>query len=133
MAVFRRGRLGGTAGWQSRAAGISLVEVCLGVGVVGVVTAVALTSFDGLVASGSESADEVAIEVLLRDAQQRAVAEGRAMCVDVDRESRTYALVKGACDSESPEVLRGPFPLASGAGGDLRDQAVDDTGRITTR
>lgn len=82
---------------MSRAAGLSLIEVCGVTVVVGVVTAVALTAVPGWLDGARRDAATSSVSVVLKDAQRRAVTEGRAMCVDVNPPAQTWAVTSGRC------------------------------------
>ncbi len=80
------------------AAGVSLVEVCGATAVVGAVTAIALTMVPSWLDDARQDAATTSLTSVLKVAQQRAVGEGRAMCVELDLPAQTWSVKRGQCD-----------------------------------
>lgn len=87
-----------------RAAGFSLVEICGATAVLGVVTAVALSMVPSWLDGARQTATTTSLVSTLRDTQQRAVTDGRSMCVDLDLSARTWSVVRGSCEPDRDGV-----------------------------
>lgn len=83
-----------------RSVGFSLVEICGVTAVVGVVTAAALTLVPSWLDNAHQTASTTSLVALLRDTQQRAVADGRTMCVDLDLAARAWSVRRGVCAAD---------------------------------
>src|SRR5689334_10662302 len=88
-------------------AGVTLVET--------LVTITMLLTLLGIVVGGwstyarGREADGTAkeIQAALRQAQQRAVTEGRSICVLFSEAQNTWAVYRGACDSTAKTIVGG--------------------------
>jgi type II secretory pathway pseudopilin PulG len=89
--------------------GLTLVEVCWVTLLVGIVAATSVTKLQGWTDAHDHSGTAAQIEGLLREAQQKAVTEGRPMCVDFDVVAQAYSLYRGSCDDAEKVVLQGPI------------------------
>lgn len=70
-----------------------MVDVCVVAGTLGVLTAAVLAAVPRWTGSAEQIAGTAALELVLRDAQQRALSEGRPLCVD----AVTWAVEPGEC------------------------------------
>lgn len=118
-----------------RAAGLSLVEVCGATVVVGLVTAVALSTVPRWLDSAEQSATTTSLTSVLQDTQRRAVGEGKAMCVAVDQPAQTWTVVTGRCRPPRDGVTffgdGTATPRTVQLGADMI--AVDSSGHVTRR
>lgn len=89
--------------------GFTLVEVCWVTVIAGIVATTAVTRLQGWTDAHDHSGTAAQIQGLLREAQQKAVTEGRPMCVDFDIPAQAYSLYRGTCDDPAKVVLQGPI------------------------
>ena len=90
--------------------GFTLVELCWTMAIFGVLAAISVGGFRGWTQAREHSGTAVAVQSLLREAQQRAVTEGRAMCVNFDVGTQTYEMYRGACNDPAPILLESRRP-----------------------
>lgn len=106
----------GTAGRRG-AAGIGLVDVCVAVATVGVLTVAVAAALPRWMEGAHQSAEVTSLQRLLRDTQHEAIVEGRPRCV----EARTLIVRRGACGPQREGVTffadgsatPGTFPVGS--------------------
>ncbi|HEY9562259.1 MAG TPA: GspH/FimT family pseudopilin [Nocardioides sp.] len=94
-------------------AGFTLVEVLITMVLMGVMMAVAVAGWNSWASAREQSGTAQEITSYLRQAQQRAVTEGRAMCVDFDLAKSEWSLYRGRCDGTDRTLLEGPIPTDS--------------------
>ncbi len=85
---------------SASAVGIGLVDVCMAVATVGVLTGAVLAAVPRWTGGADEVADRTGLELLLRDVQQQAVGDGRTLCV----EAATRAVLPGECAADRAGV-----------------------------
>jgi prepilin-type N-terminal cleavage/methylation domain-containing protein len=95
-------------------AGFTLLEMLTALTVFGIAAAVAVTGLRAWASALDERGGAQAIVADLRRAQQEAVTEGRAFCVDFDVPAGAYTVYRGACDDASRARLRGPISPPAG-------------------
>lgn len=91
------------------ALGLTLVELCWTMAIFGVLAAIAVTPMHSWMGGTQQTATTSALEALLRETQQRAVTEGRALCVDFDLDTQTWQVLRGACGTVGQVALQGPI------------------------
>ena len=89
--------------------GFTLFEVMCAVLIFGILSAAAVTSLRGWSEAHDQSGTAAEIQAVMRETQQRAVTEGRNMCVDFSVGAQTYSVYRGACDSAARVILQGPI------------------------
>lgn len=82
------------------AAGIGLVDVCVAVATVGVLTVGVVAAVPRWADGASQRAEVQSLQRLLREAQQEAIGEGRPRCV----ETATLIVRRGACGPDREGV-----------------------------
>jgi type II secretion system protein H len=97
---------------QGRDSGFTLIEVLVTISLLSVMMAIAVTGWSSWTKSSEHSGTASEVESTLRQTQQRAVTEGRAMCVKFDVGADTYAVYTGACGAANVQVL-GPLTTAA--------------------
>lgn len=93
-------------------AGFTLVEVMWAIAIFGVLAAISVGGLRGWTQAREHSGTASAVQSLLREAQQRAVTEGRATCVSFDVGTQAYAMYRGACDDPTRVLLQTRHPDA---------------------
>lgn len=109
-------------------AGFTLVEMCWAMAIFFILAAIAVGPMTRWVAGERQGSTSSALTALLRETQQRAVTEGRAMCVDFDITAQTYAVLRGTCGTVGAVTLQGPIRPDTGV---RVDSAVFSTGGST--
>jgi type II secretion system protein H len=96
---------------HDRDSGFTLVEVMVAIALMGTMMAIAVGGFTSWDKARSHSGAASEMQTVLRQVQQRAVTEGRAMCVWFDVAASSYTVYRGACDASTKEKLVGPYEL----------------------
>ncbi|WP_019874593.1 hypothetical protein [Sporichthya polymorpha] len=78
---------------------MNLVGICVAAATVGVLTAVVASAAPRWTSDAQDRAEQAERQLVLRDAQQRAVGEDRPMCVE--RESGRWTVRPAECDVDS--------------------------------
>jgi prepilin-type N-terminal cleavage/methylation domain-containing protein len=90
--------------------GFTLVEICWAMAIFGILAAVSVGGLRGWTQAREHSGTAVAVQSLLREAQQRAVTEGRAICVNFDVAAQVYDMYRGSCDDPTRVLLQSRRP-----------------------
>lgn len=98
---------------QDRDGGFTLVEVMVAIVLLGIMMAIAVGGFSSWAKASAHSGTAREVQTVMRQAQQRAVTEGLAMCVWFDVAANTYTVYRGACDSPAKQHLTGPHQTES--------------------
>jgi prepilin-type N-terminal cleavage/methylation domain-containing protein len=96
------------------APGFTLIELCAAMSIFGILAAISVNSLHGWMAASRQTATTSSLEALLRETQQRAVTEGRTLCVDFDLGTQTWAVLRGTCGTSGQVSLQGPLRPESG-------------------
>jgi prepilin-type N-terminal cleavage/methylation domain-containing protein len=94
-----------------RDSGFTLIEVLTTVVLMGVVMSFAVLGFSRYSAAYEQKGTARSLQSALRQVQQRAVTEGRAMCVEFA--STTYTVWRTACDPSTGRKVEGPTATES--------------------
>lgn len=94
------------------AGGFTLIEVCWTMAIFAVLATISVGGLRGWSQAHEHSGTAAAVQSLLREAQQRAVTEGRATCVNFDVGAQAYAMYRGACDDPTRVALQTRHPDA---------------------
>lgn len=95
--------------------GFTLIEVVVTTALLGIMMAIAVSGWGSWARANEQSGTARQIQSVLRQAQQRAVTEGRAMCVRFDTASDEYTVFRGTCDAADKVVVEGPMDTSSPA------------------
>lgn len=96
-----------------RDSGFTLIEVLVTISLLCIIMAFAVTSWSSWARSSAQSGTAREIQSAMRQAQQRAVTEGRATCVLFDTSASAYSTYRGACSDSAKVLLNGPVKTAS--------------------
>lgn len=84
-----------------------MVEIIVTIAVAGVLMAVAVTGWQGWAAARAQSGLVSEIQLVMRQAQQRAVTTGTSTCVLFDDGADSWQVLRGACGSPAEELDAG--------------------------
>src|SRR4051794_34927559 len=93
----------------SRGSGFTLIEVLVTIALLGVIMAFAVAGYSSWARASEQSGTARELQSFLRQTQQRAVTEGRSMCVSFSTTNSQYTLYRGACDDPTKVTVGGPF------------------------
>lgn len=96
-----------------RDAGFTLVEVLVAIALMGLMAAIAVSGWNTWATARQHSGTAQEITSYLRQAQQRAVTEGRSMCVLFDLPRGEWSVFRGTCDAADKVRIQGPVATAS--------------------
>lgn len=107
--------------------GFTMIELLVTISLMGTMMAIAVGGYSSWAKASGQSGAAQELQSIMRQTQQRAVTEGRAMCVLFDLPATEYTVYRGACDvatkmrilgpmqSDSPDVRFASPPAAEGA------------------
>lgn len=96
-----------------RDSGFTLIEVMTTLALLGILAAISVSGWSSWAKASAHSGAAREIQSAMRQAQQRAVTEGRAMCVWFDDAADTYTIYRGRCTDASKVKISGPVKTAS--------------------
>ncbi|WP_019874594.1 GspH/FimT family pseudopilin [Sporichthya polymorpha] len=96
------------------AAGFTLVELCSSLMIFGILSAIGVTTLHSWTAGSRHTATTSALEALLRQTQQRAVTEGRTLCIDFDLAAQSWSVLRGSCTGTGQVLIDGPIRVEDG-------------------
>ncbi len=85
-------------------AGYTMIEMIVTIVLAGTLMAIAVTGWQGWSRASGHDGLVSEIQLVLRQAQQRAVTTGTSTCVDFDDATDSWQVLRGACGSTSPTV-----------------------------
>ncbi|MBM7507568.1 prepilin-type N-terminal cleavage/methylation domain-containing protein [Nocardioides salarius] len=105
--------------------GVTMVELVVVIAMMGALMAFAVVGWSAWARASAQDGAASTLEGTLRQAQQQAVSDGWATCVQFDAAADTWTTYEGACGSGGA-VLTGPVGLGDGRL-DLVDVAFSPT------
>ena len=105
--------------------GFTLIEVLVTVSLMGLLMGFAVSGWSSWAQASEHSGTARELQSVLRQAHQRAITEGRAICVDFDVAGNRYTMFRGACDDAARVRVLGPV---TGDSADVRLAAPSFTG-----
>jgi Tfp pilus assembly protein FimT len=96
-------------------AGFTLVETLTTVAMLLVLLGLSVAGWSTYTRSREADGTAKEIQAALRQAQQRAVTEGRSICVLFDETQNSWAVYRGACDSTSKTIVGGTYKAQGSA------------------
>lgn len=94
---------------HDRDSGFTLIEVLVVLSLLGIMMAIAVSGWSSWARSSAHSGTAREMQTIMRQAHQRAVTEGRAMCVWFDTTANDYTVYRGACDVATKTRVAGPY------------------------
>lgn len=93
---------------RDRDSGFTLIEVMITIVLLGMMMAIALSGWSSWAKASAHAGTAREMQTVMRQAQQRGVTEGRAMCVWFDVAANSYTVYRGACDAPKTKIA-GPY------------------------
>src|SRR5688500_5535308 len=93
---------------QNRDSGFTMMEILVTVSLLGIMMAIAVSGWSSWAKASSHSGAARELQSVMRQAQVRAVTEGRAICVSFRVAQNDYTVYRGACGSSPTETVLGP-------------------------
>jgi type II secretion system protein H len=103
---------------RSRNAGFTMIEVMVTIVLVGIMMAIAVGGYRSWAFAHQQSGTARTLQSVLRQSQQRAVTEGRSVCVEFNTAANTYTVYRAstptlpACSDPAKVNVRGPVTTA---------------------
>lgn len=100
----------------ARDSGVTLIEVLVTIALMGAMMAIAVAGYNRWAQASQQSGTARELQTLLRSTQQRAITEGRDMCVQLADAS--YSVFRGSCSGtpiQGPIATNGSGVSLSGA------------------
>jgi type II secretion system protein H len=97
----------------SRDSGFTLIEAVVTMALLGTMMAIAVGGWSSWARAKEQSGAAYELQSLLRQAQQRAVTEGRSMCVLFEPATDQYTVYRGTCDAADKVKVQGPLTSGS--------------------
>jgi len=93
---------------RARDSGFTMIELLVTISLLGIMMAIAISGWTSWAKASSQSGRARELQSVMRQAQVRAVTEGRAICVSFRVAQNDYTLYRGACDDMAKVTLIGP-------------------------
>jgi prepilin-type N-terminal cleavage/methylation domain-containing protein len=85
-------------------AGFTMLEVMVSIGIAGTLMAIAVTGWQSWSRASAQDGFVTEIQLVLRQAQQRAVTTGTSVCVDFDASTESWTVKSGRCDGTTTTI-----------------------------
>jgi type II secretion system protein H len=100
-------------GTRRRDEGFTMIEVLVTTSLLGLMMAIAISGWSSWARSSAHSGTARELQSILRQTEERAVTEGRAMCVLFDSTANRYTVYRGVCGGSDLTRVLGPVATAS--------------------
>ena len=97
---------------ERRDNGFTMIEILVTVVLMGIMMAIAVTGFTSWARSSVQAGQARELQSVMRQAHQRAITEGRAICLFFNG-TQSYTIYRGACDSATKVRVEGPVAAKS--------------------
>lgn len=85
-------------------AGYTMIEMIVTIALAGTLMAIAVSGWQGWSRASAHDGLATELQLVMRQAQQRAVTTGTSTCVDFDDATDSWLVLVGACGTPSPTV-----------------------------
>lgn len=92
---------------HERDSGFTMIELLVTMVLLGIMMAIAVGGYTSWAKASGQSGEARELQSVMRQAQQRAITEGRAICLQFNG-TQSYSVYRGACAGTKTLVL-GPF------------------------
>lgn len=79
-------------------AGYTVLEMVVTIALAGTLMAIAVSGWQGWARAAEQDGFATELQLVLRQAQQRAVTTGSSICVDFDADADSWTVLRGRCD-----------------------------------
>ena len=93
----------------ARESGFTLIEVLVVISLLGTMMTIAVSGWSSWAKASAHTGTAREMQTVMRQAHQRAVTEGRAICVWFDTTTNTYTLYRGSCEVSTKTKIAGPY------------------------
>jgi prepilin-type N-terminal cleavage/methylation domain-containing protein len=93
---------------EDRDSGFTMIELLVTISLLGIMMIIAVSGWTAWAKASRQSGTARELQSVMRQAQVRAVTEGRAICVDFRVIQNDYTLYRGACDDTAKVKIIGP-------------------------
>jgi type II secretion system protein H len=93
---------------HERDSGFTMIELLVTVSLLGMMMAIAVGGYNSWAKASGQSGQARELQSVMRQAQQRAITEGRAICLQFNG-TQSYSVYRGACDSATKVQVMGPI------------------------
>jgi type II secretion system protein H len=97
---------------HERDSGFTMIELLVTISLLGIMMAIAVGGYSSWAKASGQSGQARELQSVMRQAQQRAITEGRAICLQFTG-TQSYTVYRGACDSASKVKVMGPIAADS--------------------
>lgn len=87
--------------------GFTMIELLVTISLLGIMMAIAVGGYSSWTKASGQTGQARELQSVMRQAQQRAITEGRAICLQFNG-SQSYTVYRGACDSPTRVQVMGP-------------------------
>jgi prepilin-type N-terminal cleavage/methylation domain-containing protein len=94
---------------QHRDHGFTMIELLVTISLMGVMMAITVSGYTSWSRASGQSGTAQELQSVMSQTQQRAVTEGRAMCLLFDLPANEYTVYRGACDVATKIPVLGPL------------------------
>ena len=98
---------------KSRDSGFTMIELLVTIALLGLMMAIAVSGWTSWAKASRQSGTARELLSVMRQAQVRAVTEGRPICVSFRVAQNDYTLYRGTCDDAAKVTIIGPVPSDS--------------------
>lgn len=93
---------------EERDSGYTMIELLVTIALLGLMMAIAVSGWKGWADSSRQAGRSRELQSVMRQAQERAVTEGRSICVFFRVAQNDYSVYRGACDDGTKVRVIGP-------------------------
>lgn len=97
--------------------GFTLIEALVTISLMSILMAIAISGWSSWAKASAHSGTAREIQSAMRQAQQRAVTEGRSTCVWFNDADETYTVYRGRCSASDKVIVIGPVATGDAAVG----------------
>lgn len=97
---------------HQRDSGVTMIEILVTMVLLGIMAGIAITGYTAWSKASGQVGQARELQSVMRQAQQRAITEGRAICLQFTS-TQSYSIYRGACDNTGKVQVIGPVAANS--------------------